>query len=170
MPLDIRPARPADLDALVAIEERVFPGDRLSRRSFLRLLTGATAAVLVAEEAGRVAGYALVLFRRGSDAARLYSIAVAPGVVGVGKLLLSACEALAARRGARSLRLEVRCDNDRAVALYRRNGYAEFDRVPAYYEDGEMALRFRKELAAPAPPGPPGQPAARPVAAAWQRC
>jgi ribosomal protein S18 acetylase RimI-like enzyme len=171
MPLEIRPARPADLDAIFAIEQAVFAGDRLSRRSFVSLMTGGTAVLVVAEAAGRVAGYGLVLFRRGSRVARLYSIAVAPGVSGVGAQLLRACEAAATQRGAGAIRLEVRADNARAIALYRRGGYAECGRVASYYHDGETALRFEKGLApAASPPGPPGKPTERPAAAASQRC
>ena len=155
MPLAIRPARPADLEALLAIEQEVFVWDRLSRRSLRHFLSSDTAAVLVAEESGRLAGYALVLFRRHAHAARLYSIAAAPGRRGVGTPLLAACEALAASRGATALRLEVRADNRRAIEFYRRAGFEPRGARPAFYEDGEMALCFGKALTL-APPGPPG--------------
>jgi len=160
MPLAIRPARPADLDTLVAIEQGAFAGDRLSRRSLRTLTSSPTAAVLVAERSGEVAGYALVLFRHGTRTARLYSLAAAPGQRGVGAPLLAACEAAAMARGATAMHLEVRADNLRAVDLYRRSGYEQRDEVPSYYEDGEAALRFGKVLTATAaPPGPPGRPA-----------
>lgn len=160
MPLAIRPARPADLDALLAIEQAVFVWDRLSRRSLRHFLNSDAAGVLVAEEAGRLAGYALVLFRRHAHTARLYSIAAVPGRIGVGGPLLAACEALALSRGATALRLEVRADNRRAIDLYRRCGFAQRDETRDYYEDGETALRFEKALASAfAPSGPPGHSA-----------
>src|SRR5215472_1113307 len=67
----------SDLDGLVALEERVFAGDRVSRRGFRRFLSSPRAALIVAAEDGVLAGYALVLFRAGSVVARLYSLAVA---------------------------------------------------------------------------------------------
>jgi [ribosomal protein S18]-alanine N-acetyltransferase len=89
-----------------------------------------------------------VLFRRGSTGARLYSIAAAAGSegAGVGGTLLSAAEYAAQGRGCRSLRLEVRADNDRARALYERNGYSRVGDVPGYYADGATALRYLKQL------------------------
>ncbi len=77
MPAAIRPARASDIDALVRIENAVFPGDRISRRSFRQLIERETVEARVAEIDGAIAGYFMVLFRRGSAVARLYSIAVA---------------------------------------------------------------------------------------------
>ncbi len=73
-----RKAERSDLDALLDLEHRVFATDRLSRRSLRRFLSSATAHVIVADDGGRLAGAAVLLFRPSSAAARLYSIAVAP--------------------------------------------------------------------------------------------
>ena len=58
------------------------------------------AAAVVAEHKGVVAGYAIVLFRPHSAAARLYSIAVAPALRGrgIGPALIAAAEQEALRR------------------------------------------------------------------------
>src|SRR6516162_4064436 len=105
----IRKAERSDLDALVALEHGVFVTDRLSRRSLLRLLRSPTAEVIVADDEGRLAGTAIVLFRPRSNAARLYSIAVAPhmGGRGIGPMLLEAAEAAAVARDRIAMRLEV---------------------------------------------------------------
>lgn len=145
----IRPARASDVDGLVAMEEAAFASDRLSRRSFRRLVASRSAAMLVNEQRGRLAGYAAVLFRRGSGSARLYSIAVAPsgGGAGIGRALLDAALAAAAERGCTVMRLEVREDNPRAIALYERNGFARVGRRPGYYADGQTALRYARPVA-----------------------
>lgn len=147
----IRPARDTDLDALLALEGRVFATDRLSRRALRRLLAAGTAAVLAAESAGALAGYAMVLFRAGSAVARLYSILVDPRVAGrgIGAALLAAAEAAATARGAALMRLEVATRNRRAIRLYERAGYRAFGRYEDYYEDGAPALRYQKPLAPP---------------------
>jgi ribosomal protein S18 acetylase RimI-like enzyme len=145
----VRIATRADLDALLALEQRVFATDRLSRRSLHHLLASPAAAILVAEDhPGHLAGTAIVLFRPRSAVARLYSIAVAPhmGGRGVGVMLIAAAEAAAAARDCRSLRLEVHVTNHAAIARYRKSGYREFGRVSGYYEDGGDALRFEKRL------------------------
>ena len=144
----IRPAHARELEALLALEQRCFTGDRLSRRAFRRHLASPRSALIVAERGGVLLGSALVLFRRDSGAARLYSIAVdarARGL-GLGARLLAASEREARRRGANAMRLEVRPDNRAAVALYRAAGYEAFARIERYYEDGAPAMRFRKSL------------------------
>jgi ribosomal protein S18 acetylase RimI-like enzyme len=144
----LRPARISDLDALVELERAVFTTDILSRRSFRRFLTASTATLLVAEAGGKLAGYALVLYRPRSKLARLYSIAVAPpiGRRGVGPLLLAAAEHAARRHGRRVMRLEVHEHNTRAIARYEKTGYRLFGRHHAYYDERADALRFDKTL------------------------
>jgi ribosomal protein S18 acetylase RimI-like enzyme len=148
MPVEVRTARVSDVDALAAIENAVFPGDRISRRSFRQLIERETAETLIADSEGLVAGYAIVLFRKGSGLARLYSLAVAPGFAGkgIGRVLLGVAEEIAFAHGRMLLRLEVREDNLRAIAIYERAGYRRIGREPAYYEDGQPALRYEKTL------------------------
>lgn len=148
MTLRIAPARPADLDALVALEEAAFPGDRMSRRALARNIQSPSLCFLVAREGGSLLGHALLAFRAHSTLARLYSLAVRPGETGrgLGRALLHAAERHARKRGADRLRLEVRADNMPALRLYDSTGYARFARIPDYYEDGEAALRYEKAL------------------------
>ncbi len=148
MAADIRPARASDVDALCAIEDAVFDADRVSRKSFRRLIESRSASVLVAANDRAIDGYCIVLFRAGSRTARLYSIAVRPGSghAGLGRALLGAAESEAARRGAHALRLEVREDNARARELYARNTYRDIGATPGYYADGATAFRFEKAL------------------------
>jgi len=100
-------------------------------------------------EGTRLLGYALLLFRRRSRVARIYSLVVDAGQRGrgLGRELLADAEVLARRRGARVLRLEVRDDNAAARALYGAAGYREIARRAGYYEDGMDALRLEKPLA-----------------------
>lgn len=144
----IRMARPSDLAAIRCIETGAFETDRLSRRSIARLLSSGSARLLVAEHRGAVLGYALVLLRRTSVAARLYSLAVAPGAsgAGLGHRLLQAAEAAARDAGKRTLRLEVRVDNGPAIRLYEAAGYRPIGRRDDYYEDGAAALRYERAL------------------------
>ncbi|MCP5152245.1 MAG: GNAT family N-acetyltransferase/peptidase C39 family protein [Chromatiales bacterium] len=147
----VRAAVAADVSALVALEQACFDSDRLSRRRFRYMLERAHAALLVAEDAGRVDGYALVLFRQGTSLARLYSLAVSPARrgAGLGRALLHAAQAAATQRDCAYLRLEVRRENAPAVALYRAEGYRPLTVVDDYYEDGADALRMEKALAPP---------------------
>ena len=153
MVADIRPARASDVDALLAIENAVFHTDRLSRQSFRRLIRRSSAAVLVAEVGGKVAGYCIVLFRAGNPAARVYSISTSPDMTGqgVGRALIETAEMAAVERGKHSLRLEVREDNARAISIYERAGFRLIGNKPDYYQDGMTALRMEKSLAGAEP-------------------
>ncbi|HET7369794.1 MAG TPA: peptidase C39 family protein [Gammaproteobacteria bacterium] len=146
----IRAATLDDLDALVALEERCFDSDRLSRRSFRYLISRGSAALLVEAEDSRLNGYALVLFRTGTSLARLYSIAVASAQRGrgIGQALLEQAEAASCDHDCIAMRLEIRVDNTAAEQLYRKMGYRPFGIYPDYYEDHADALRMEKSLVA----------------------
>jgi [ribosomal protein S18]-alanine N-acetyltransferase len=147
-PAKIRSGHIRDLDALVALENAVFTTDILSRRSLRHFLTAPKSSLIVAQESGKLAGYALVLYPPRSKLARLYSIAVAPHIAsrGIGPLLLAAAEAAAARRRRHAMRLEVHEHNTRAIGRYEKSGYRLFGRHHRYYDDGADALRFEKPL------------------------
>lgn len=153
----MRAANASDLDDLVRIERLAFDSDRLSRRSLAAFVHRPTACVVVAEDCA-VRGYAIVLFRRGAGAARLYSLAVAPEAAGhgIGRRLLSAAEEAATDRNCREMRLEVRADNRSAQGLYEANGYRITGRREAYYADGAGALRYSRPLL-PYPSKAPGR-------------
>src|SRR5690606_31146863 len=133
----LRDATLDDLDALVALEARCFASDRLSRRSFRRMIARKTSALVVAEVDGALQGYVLVLFHAGAPLARLYSVAVAPAARGggLGRQLVSAAEERARTNDCVALRLEVRRDNAAALALYHALGYRQFGVQEDYYED-----------------------------------
>ncbi|MCP8467840.1 GNAT family N-acetyltransferase [Pseudomonas sp. ZM23] len=148
MSLLYRLATPEDLAHLLQLEEQSFQGDRLSPRSLRRLLQVPSAELQVAQDEGELLGYALSLFRRGSEVARLYSLAVSPRARGrgVGGGLMQRSECRARERGCTRLRLEVRVDNAAAIGLYERSGYRRFGHIAGYYEDGGDAWRYEKPL------------------------
>lgn len=105
--------------------------------------------MLIVDDARHIVGTAVVLFRRGSRVARLYSIAIADAARGrgLGRVLLAAAERAASNRDCEVLRLEVRADNHAAQQLYEGCGYCCFGLRRGYYEDGDDALRYEKPLA-----------------------
>lgn len=145
----VRRAESSDLDDLVALEERTFDSDRLSRAQYRRHLDSDSAQVLVASANHRnFLGTAVLFFRKGSTVARLYSLATQPEArgKGVGSELVAAAERASRRRGCRALQLEVRTDNAGAVRLYEQLGYQRLGRLDGYYEDGAAAWRYKKVL------------------------
>lgn len=170
--MHLRPAHAGDLDALVRLEQ-YFPSDRLSRARFRYLLRHGHADIHVCEHEGGITGNAVVLYRRGTEIARLYSLVVHPDHRrrGIAGMLLQIAEAAAAARGCRAMRLEVRPDNLSAFRFYRNAGYRVNGKIEDFYEDGSVALRMGKHLVAPeelSAPSPrprhpvPGAPCATP--------
>ncbi|MGB0132655.1 GNAT family N-acetyltransferase [Dokdonella sp.] len=146
--LRIRRAVSVDLPELIALENRVFSGDRLSARQWSQHLASDTARIFVARSQSTLLGASVVFFRRNSSVARLYSLATLPEARGrgIGDRLVAAVEQLSRRRQCRALRLEVRSDNAAAQRLYLQRGYRLIGERLAYYEDGVDALRFEKLL------------------------
>ncbi len=145
----LRRGRLRDLDALLVLERDFFTRDhQISRRGFRHFIASPKSALIVAEIGDQVAGCVLVLYRRGSKRARLYTIAVARRFQGRGlaRKLLAAAEKNAMRRGYRMMRLEVRADDAGAITLYETSGYHLFGRRCRYYDNRIDALRFDKPL------------------------
>lgn len=146
-PDGVRRATLADIPALVAIENVCFPGNRLDHRRFQYLLTVANAVTLVDDFHGVQRGYVMLLLRRNSVTARLYSIATNPAHArcGVAARLVDAAEELLRAHGYLRQRLEIRADNPASLALFQRRGYRAFGRHLDYYHDGMDAIRLERQ-------------------------
>lgn len=149
----LRQALPSDLPQLIQIEEHAFGGDKISARQMKRFINSPLDCLLVADLDGILAGYALLLFHRGTRLARLYSLAVSHGFRGRNFAfeLLKKCEQTVVDRGYIILRLEVRNDNVAAKNLYFKMGYKVLKTLVHYYDDLADGVRMYKRLD---PPGP----------------
>jgi ribosomal protein S18 acetylase RimI-like enzyme len=139
----------SDLDELVALEQRAFDGDRMSRVQYRRHLDSDSAQILLASTGQHAfLGSVVLFFRKRSTVARVYSLATRPEArgQGVGAALLAAAAVTAQRRHCRALRLEVRTDNAIAISLYERLGYRRIGTYRHYYEDGADAWRYQRTL------------------------
>lgn len=151
----IRLAMPEDQPGILGLE-RHFPSDRLSARALRGLLQSNSAMIWVAlpppsstlHSPPSLSAALILLTRRNSRSARIYSLAVNPAARGQGlaKKLVQKAEAAARRRGCERLSLEVRADNAAARGLYAGLGYAELKRLPGYYDDGAPGLRLHRQL------------------------
>ena len=145
----IRIARLPDLPSLLEIETASFASDRLSRASFRRFLNSGSARLLVADAGStQVAGYVLLLTRKGSRRARIHSLATHPDWrrQGVAVLLLGAAQSAAREWHMDEVALEVREDNSRARRLYLDHGFEEAGSKADFYSDGATAVIMKKAL------------------------
>ncbi|KRE62073.1 ribosomal protein S18-alanine N-acetyltransferase [Nostocoides sp. Soil756] len=144
----LRDARWGDVEALAALERDLFPDDAWSVPSWWAELAGRPRRdyVVLTDEAG-IAGYGGL--DHGGEVSDVMTVAVAPRRRGggLGRLLLGELERRARHRGAAHVLLEVRADNEAALALYRRSGFVEIARRRGYYQPGAVdALVLRKTL------------------------
>ncbi|WP_019676705.1 GNAT family N-acetyltransferase/peptidase C39 family protein [Arsukibacterium perlucidum] len=146
--ITLRPAALADVPMLQLLEQRCFTSDRLSVRSFRRFITEKRSDLTVLEINSQLAGYFLLIYRRGTSLARLYSIAVDPAFrkQGIAEKLMVEAEQLAASRHCALLRLEVRKDNNAAIKLYQKLQYHEFAIKHDFYEDHSDAICMQKQI------------------------
>jgi [ribosomal protein S18]-alanine N-acetyltransferase len=144
----------ADLPGVLALEDDLFGDEAWSAEMLAGELAQQPASrhYLIAEaetSTGTIAGYGGLL--AAGAQADVVTLAVARNRWGrgTGAALLTALLAEAARRGAVEVFLEVRTDNDRAQALYRRFGFEPIGVRRGYYQPSNTdALVMRKELTA----------------------
>ncbi len=140
-----------DFAALYAIEEACFqPPLRFGRRYMLQLVNGQDAATWIAEQDGRMAGFAIVEWVKDEDATVAYiqtiEVAADERRRGVGGELLRYAEASARAAGANVIWLHVDAENSAAILLYERHGYAGQGRAEHYYARNRAAVVYSKQL------------------------
>lgn len=132
LPVRARAMAVADLDAVMAVEQAVYPFP-WTRGNFVdSLAAGHVTRVLFGDD-GALLGYSVAL--PGVDEMHLLNLTVAPGAEGRG-LARGLLDALVARcRDERRawLWLEVRESNQRARAIYQRYGFDEVGLRRGYY-------------------------------------
>jgi [ribosomal protein S18]-alanine N-acetyltransferase len=127
-----------DVEALLPMDRELFGATAWSAETFWsELARGPDRWYVVAEDAqGALLGYAGLMF--GGSEADVQTLAVGPAARrrGIGGLLLRALLDQAGHRGATSVLLEVRSDNDAAIALYARHGFERIAVRRGYYQPG----------------------------------
>jgi ribosomal-protein-alanine N-acetyltransferase len=136
----LRPMRWWDVEPVQALDAEIFGPTTWPAATFWsELAAGDSRWYVVAETPdGELAGYA-GLSVTGSEA-DVQTIGVAPSLQGhgLGTTLLRALTAEAVRRGATSLLLEVRADNEPAIRLYTREGFERISLRRRYYQPGDI--------------------------------
>lgn len=150
MTAELRPMRVADLPAVHALEQILYPSDAWTVGQFHDELDHVpdTRHYLVLELDGVVIGYAGLFSPHDGADADITTLSVAPDHQrqGHGQRLLDELLHQARRRRAESVFLEVRVGNEPALALYRKNGFEVLGRRRDYYGPGVDATTMRLVL------------------------
>lgn len=150
----LRAASADDFEAVVVLELEIFGRDAWSPRALDAEFTGlgSTRSIAVAESAGQVCGYGVLMFA-GDEAGVADVLRVAVRAShrghGIATQLLDRLLDEADRRRCGRVLLEVAADNESALALYAAMGFAEIARRPRYYRSEIDAVIM--ELSLPGP-------------------
>lgn len=142
---------PDDFDALYAVEEQCFePLFRFPSHYMRRLVGRSDAVTWIAEENGRMAGFAVVEWQNQIPRKLAYLVTIevlsAYRGRGVGRELLGRVESSARAAGAEAVWLHVDAENVGAIRLYEANGYRPAGREENFYPKGRAALIYQKPL------------------------
>jgi len=143
--MEIQAAGVRDLGALRRLENVCFDKDAWSIFDLVAVLTWPDVIRLKAVEDGEMVGFIAGDPRPSQGVGWIATIGVDPRYQrrGYGRALLRAC--LERMKYPRS-RLTVRISNDKAIALYEKEGYRTVDIWKHYYNDGEDGLVMEKTL------------------------
>ncbi len=148
----LRAGSEADVRAMYMLDLLCFDETfRFDLRSMRRFVLEPDAIVVVAEAAGKLAGFVVVhlLSRRKQSAGYVVTLDVAREFrrQGLAGELMSAAEKAALEDGARAMMLHAHTGNAGAVRFYEGRGYRRESECAGFYGDGLDAWVFRRELA-----------------------
>ena len=132
--------------AVAEMEHQLFP-DAWSEKSILETLEQTNTICLIAEKAGRTAGYLLAY--TAADEAEIARIAVVKELQrqGAARALLAELESVCRSEGIKKILLDVRSGNGAARALYTSTGFKEDGIRQRFYENPvEDAILMSREL------------------------
>ncbi len=115
-----------------------------------RALADSATNVIVAEQAKRVVGFALMKYLEEHAHLLLFAVAADQQRRGIGRALWQWLERTARVAGIGTVHLEVRARNVSARHFYRTLGFTEAEVLRGYYRGIEPALRMRCTLSVPA--------------------
>jgi len=143
--MKLRPMTPADIDTVAVLERTTYP-QPWSEQVFRDELAQPNRVYVVAEEEGRVVGYAGLLLV--VDEAHVTTVAVEEMQRGrkVGTRLMLSLIEQARAAGARHLTLEVRVSNRPAQELYRRFGMAPVGVRKNYYQTEDALIMWANDI------------------------
>lgn len=133
------------LDKIYALDNTVFDEEKYSRNMIADALYDESYIILVASIDDDIIGYIMVSYV--VDEAELQKICVSHDNQrsGVGYQLLSNVQNLLSDRGIKTLYLEVRKDNTKAINFYEKNGFEIVSIREKYYGDVDAVI-YRKGI------------------------
>jgi len=143
--VELRKARPEDLDDVMDVESQSFEAERYERELIEAFITEKDFTTLVSLADRRIVGYA-TLYDKGGGSFRLISIAVLPTHrnQGIARALMRQLETISSVKRGRRMSLEVSVTNVPAISLYLSLGFRIKGTILDYYGKGKSAFFLEK--------------------------
>lgn len=149
----IRQAKIEDLESIERIEKDIFVQSAWSPQTIQAELSSEHTYYLVAvsspEGGERICGYAGLFLSQNATEGDIQTVSVTEGFrkQGIGRALLVSLMDYAKWKGARTLFLEVRADNEYAQRLYKHMGFEAIGVRERYYQPDDMdAIVMKRDL------------------------
>jgi ribosomal protein S18 acetylase RimI-like enzyme len=150
--LTLRTYAPEDFETLFEIDQLCYePAIAYSKREFRNYLRFPGAECVIAEPAGKVAGFCLTAHQQARGYIITIDVLEAFRRHGVGSALLAEVECRLAAHGVTEVGLETATDNESAIAFWQKHGYRTRGVWKGYYPGGRDAFAMTKNIAPPAP-------------------
>lgn len=145
----IIPANIRDLDAIHALEKACFTEDIISLERYKTLLKRSSIRIFVMKDGIKIIASAILVLRKRSEIARIYSFAVDKSYRGTmtAKNFYEYLEKFLRKEHKRVITLEVKITNHAAIRFYEKNGFVRSGLYKDYYEDHSNAYRMQKVIA-----------------------
>jgi ribosomal protein S18 acetylase RimI-like enzyme len=137
LPSGIYIASANEIDTIVEIEQKCFPGKvGYSKRQLEHLILNANSDCIVEKQDGVIRAFLIITYNQRSLTCNIETIDVDPAFKnrGIGLKLLKAAEKDMKRRGMRWSQLEVSEGNEAALKVYKKAGYTFKERLEGYYK------------------------------------
>ncbi len=146
--VEIRAMTSADVPAVKVIEDDLFPIDAWTESLFLGELAEVSQSreVAVAVISDAIVGYASFRYVGKQGDVNTVAVSRAHQGKGIGTILMDWLEDQAAQHGVREIFLEVRSDNEAAIAMYQSREYERIDIRRNYYANAIDANIMRKKV------------------------
>ena len=129
----IREMTPSDVPQVAAIEAQCFSLP-WSEQGFLDSIAREDTIFLVAEISGAIAGYIGMYTSYGEGEITNVAVSSEYRKQGIGNALVGAMQSTGREKQLECILLEVRFSNERALSLYKRNGFKELGLRKNFYE------------------------------------
>jgi len=137
------------LDELYEIEQQCFKDEAFPKQQIAYLLAEYNSVSLVARVNGEIAGFVIgrIDVDRKLPVGHILTVDIVPTHrrKGIGQQLLREIEEIFRQKGAVECRLEVREDNEAALSLYQKLGYAKIAKLEHFYGEAH-GLYLKKAL------------------------